>query len=188
MIVIKRTETISELEGIRDLQRKNLKHLISEEEAASQGFVTAEYSMEFFKAMHDATPAIIAKAGDLVVGYALVAVKSVRHHHPLLADLFNSIDKITFNGTLLANVNYVVVGQLCVAKEFRGQGLVQRMYNHYRDCLAAEYDYLVTDVARDNPRSLKAHKTTGFQVVDVLTYGGVSWDIVLWDWRSSPKQ
>ena len=187
MVEIKRTETISELQGIRDLQRKNLKHLISREEADSQGFVTAEYSMEFFKAMHNTCPSIIAKVGDLVVGYALVAVKAVRQEHDLLADLFNSIDKVTFNGKLLANVNYVVVGQLCVAKEYRGQGLVKRMYNFYRDCLSSEYDYLVTDVAQDNPRSLKAHKSTGFQVVEVLTYGGVSWDIVLWDWRNSLK-
>jgi ribosomal protein S18 acetylase RimI-like enzyme len=184
MFEIKRTETFLELEGIKELQSKNLKHLISKEEADSQGFVTAEYSMDFFKAMHDAAPSIIAKSEDLVVGYALVATKSLRHHHDLLADLFNSIDKINFHGKLLRDVNYVVVGQLCVAKEYRGQGLVQRMYNYYRDCLSAEYDYLVTDVARDNPRSLKAHKATGFQVIDELSYGGVSWDIVLWDWRN----
>jgi GNAT superfamily N-acetyltransferase len=182
-VVIKRTETLAELQGISDLQQKNLKHLITPAEADSQGFVTAEYTMEFFKAMHDACPSIIAKADERVVGYALVALKSVRHHHDLLADLFNSIDKVTFKGRLLASVNYVVVGQLCVAKEFRGQGLVQQMYYYYRDCLSDDYDYLITDVAQANPRSLKAHKTTGFQVVDVLTYGGVSWDIVLWDWR-----
>lgn len=187
MVIIKRVTDTAELEGIQELQRKNLKHLITTEEAATQGFVTAEYSKEFFEAMHMASPSIIAKQGDVVVGYALVAVKSIRHHHDLLADLFNCIDKVTYNGILLRNSPYVVVGQLCVAKEYRGQRLAQKMYNYFQECLSTEFDYLITDVARDNPRSLKAHVTTGFKIVDTLTYGGVSWDIVLWDWSSSKK-
>jgi L-amino acid N-acyltransferase YncA len=38
-------------------------------------------------------------------------------------------------------------------------------------------------VAKDNPRSLKAHQKKGFQVIDSLSYGGIGWDIVLWDWN-----
>ncbi len=185
MVIIKRVTDGIELDGIQQLQRKNLKHLITTEEAATQGFVTAEYSKDFFQAMHNASPSIIAKDGDLVVGYALVAIKSIRHHHDLLADLLDCIDKVKYRGVLLCDAPYVVVGQLCVAKEYRGQGLTQKMYNYFKECLAPEFDFLITDVARDNPRSLKAHIKTGFQVIDVLTYGGVSWDIVLWDWRES---
>lgn len=188
MIIVKRANTIAELEGIKTLQDKNLRHILSKEEADSQGFLTAEYTLDFLKMMHYVCPSIIAKDGDKVVGYALVAVKSIRHQHDLLADLFNKIDEVTFNGDLLANINYVVVGQLCVAKEYRSQGLAQKMYNYFKECLSMEFDYLITDVAQDNPRSLKAHLSTGFKVVDTLTYGGISWDIVLWDWRKySPK-
>jgi ribosomal protein S18 acetylase RimI-like enzyme len=95
-----------------------------------------------------------------------------------MADLFNVIDTKTYKGQLLKEVNYVVVGQLCVAEAFRGQGLVKRLYDYYRDCLASEY------VAQANTRSLNAHKKSGFQVIDTLVYGGIGWDIVLWDWRN----
>ncbi len=185
MILIKRVTEGAELEGIQHLQCKNLKHRISKEEADAQGFVTAEYSLDFFKMMHESNPAIIAKDGNEVVGYALVAVKSTRHHHELLAGLFDAIDKLSYQGFLLATSKYVVVGQLCVAKEQRGQGLVQKMYNHFKESLCNEFDYCITDVAQGNPRSLKAHKSTGFQVIDTLIYGGEGWDIVLWDWTSS---
>ena len=102
----------------------------------------------------------------------------------LLADLFNTIDKIEYKGQLLKNSSYVVVGQLCVAKNYRGLGLVQQMYQHFKTSLSGKFEYCLTDIANNNPRSLKAHLKTGFQVVDTLHYGGIDWDIVLWDWNA----
>lgn len=176
--------TIQELHGIKDLQALNLRKNIDAATALSEGFLTAEYTIEYLQQMHDASPSIIAKDGDTVVGYALVATKEVRNGHDLMADLFNVIDTKYYNGKCLDEVNYVVVGQLCVAKEYRGQGLVKGLYDYYRDCYAADYEYLITDVAQANTRSLNAHKKSGFIVIDTLEYGGIGWDIVLWDWRS----
>lgn len=187
MVVIKRVSEQKELDGIKKLQTANLKSKISLEESSAEGFLTAEYTPEFLRLMHEASPSIIAVDGDEVVGYALVATKAVRAHHALLSDLFDSIDSKSFQGRLLGDVNYVVVGQLCVAKSHRGQGLVQRMYNFYRDELADEFEFLVTDVDEKNPRSLKAHINSGFEVIDTLTYGGSLWHIVLWDWRKTPR-
>lgn len=183
-IVIKRVSENDELVGIAHLQALNLRKNIDADTAMSQGFLTAEYTLEYLKAMNDVSPSIIAKDGDKVVGYALVATKEVRNGHDLMADLFNVIDTKSYKGQLLKEVNYVVVGQLCVGEGYRGQGLVKSMYDFYRDCYAAEYEYLITDVAQANTRSLKAHKKSGFEVIDTLVYGGIGWDIVLWDWRS----
>jgi ribosomal protein S18 acetylase RimI-like enzyme len=165
-VVITRASTNEELFAILHLQNLNLRKNIDIATAADQGFLTAEYTLEYLKAMHDASPSIIAKDGDTVAGYALVATKEVRNGHDLMADLFNVIDTKSYNGQLLKEVNYVVVGQLCVAEAYRGQGLVKIMYDYYRDCLAAEYEYLITDVAQANVRSLNAHKKSGFQVID----------------------
>jgi len=173
-----------ELVGIRDLQVLNLRKNIDAATAVSDGFLTAEYTIEYIQQMHDASPSIIVKDGNQVVGYALVATKAVREGHDLMADLFNVIDTKYYKGKSLKEVNYVVVGQLCVAKGYRGQGLVKRMYDYYRDCYAKEYEYLITDVAQANTRSLNAHKKSGFIVIDTLEYGGIGWDIVLWDWRN----
>ncbi|HEX3024166.1 MAG TPA: GNAT family N-acetyltransferase [Chitinophagaceae bacterium] len=182
MIKIKRVTNDAEVEGIKKLQSENLNINISAEEAALQGFLSAVYSVEFLKIMNDASPAIIAVDDNIVVGYALVSTKEIRYHHDLLADLFNAIDKINYDGINLKDANYVVVGQLCVAKNYRGKGLVQQMYQHFRDSLQHQFDYCLTDVAQANPRSLKAHLTTGFKIINTLTYGGISWDVVMWDW------
>ncbi len=183
MITIKRVTNYSELEGIKKLQEENLKINLTEQEIVMQGFVTAEYTMDFLEKMHSESPSIIAKDGVRVVGYTLVAVKAIRYDHDLLGDLFNTLDNLIYRGQLLKDSRYVVVGQLCVSKNYRGLGLVQQMYQHYKNCLSGEFDYCITDVAQDNPRSLKAHLKCGFRVIDTLKYGGLSWDIVLWDWK-----
>jgi ribosomal protein S18 acetylase RimI-like enzyme len=182
MVIIKRVSTISELEGIKQLQQDNLKANLSPGESETEGFVTAEYSMDFLQKMHQAGASIIAKDGELVVGYALVAHPSIRHEHELLDDLFNAIDQTQWQGKLLQESKYVVVGQLCVSKFYRGMGLVNRMYDYYKECLSGEFDYCLTDIVQNNQRSLKAHRKAGFQVVNTLDYGGSMWDIVLWQW------
>jgi len=187
MVEITRVSSVSEIIGIRDLQALNLKQNITAEESIEQGFLTAAFTIEYLQQMNSASPAIIAKDGDKLVGYALVATKEIRKGHDLLEGLFDAIDECEYNGKLLREVNYVVVGQLCVAKEYRGQDLVQKLYGHFRDCLSNEFTYLVTDVAKANARSLKAHKKRGFQVINELMYGGFGWDIVLWNWNAAAQ-
>jgi len=172
-----------ELAGIQQLQRENLFKNLLPGVAEKEGFVTAEYSFEFLKNLHGDCPSIVAVDGDKIAGNALVALTSIRNFHDLLSDLFNAIDKVKYKGEFLKDKSYVVVGQLCVARDYRGQGLANRLYQFFRSQLSGQFDYCLTDVARDNPGSLKVHLKSGFQVVDTLQYGGLEWDIVLWDWN-----
>ena len=184
---VTRVSSPGELIGIRDLQALNLKQNITAEEAIDQGFLTAVYTIDYLQEMNSVSPSIITKDNDKVVGYALVVTKESRKGHDLIEGLFDAIDECEYNGKTLKDVNYVVVGQLCVAKEYRGQGLVQKLYGHFRNCLSNEFTYLVTDVAQANVRSLKAHKKRGFKVINELMYGGFGWDIVLWDWNEDDQ-
>lgn len=179
MLQIKLVSTDIEIEQIKLLQEKNLRQNISDQEADSQGFLTASYTMEYLKKMNASFPSVIAKDGDKIVGYAMVTTHEVKEGHDLLKDLFNNIERCSYEGRLLKGTRFVVVGQLCVAKEYRGQDLVTRMYDFFADAVKEQYEYMATDVDCDNHRSLKAHAKAGFQVIDSLIYGGKKWDIVI---------
>lgn len=187
MIEIKCVTKDSELEAIQALQRANLRKNLSEPEAAKEGFLIAEYSLDFLRRMHESHPSVIAVDGDQLVGYALVTTKTARDGHSLLDDLCTHIDRLTYKNRPLKNAKYVLVGQLCVDKCHRGKGLVQQMYGLFRESLQSHYDYGITDVARANQRSLQAHLKTGFQVIHSIQFEGLEWDVILWDWtRKSP--
>ncbi|HEX8548709.1 MAG TPA: GNAT family N-acetyltransferase [Cytophagaceae bacterium] len=179
---IKLVQSVEELKGIILLQKANLRKNLSLEKAAIEGFLTAEYDLSYLQELHAAHPSVIAVENDNVIGYALVALKEVGLKHDLLADLINTIDSLNYKGVSLKQANYVLVGQLCVAEGFRGQGVVQKLYNGFKDALKTKFEYCLTDVAEDNPRSLKAHLNAGFKVIDRLNYGGIGWSVVLWDW------
>ena len=185
MIITKLASQDSELTGILALQRENLKKHVSITEAAEFGFLIAEYSLEYLRQMNHYQPAIIAMEGSRVVGYALVATTEVREGHPLLADLFHQIDQLRFRDEPLKGESYVVVGQLCVAKGYRGIGLVHRLYGLFRESLQGRFRYAITDVARTNRRSLQAHRKTGFQVIHSIKFEGLEWDVILWDWTAN---
>ena len=181
MITLQLVTTEQEMEGVLALQQANLRKNITQEEAESQGFLMAEYDLAFLALLHKASPGIIAKDGKKVVGYSLVALPETARHHELLADHVENIERCIFDGKPVEN--YAIVAQLCVSKEYRGQDLVQKLYGGFRDNYADQYTYCVTDVAQANHRSLKAHQKRGFQIIDTLDYGGIGWDIVLWDWN-----
>jgi len=181
------TETTADLEGILRLQHENLKMGLTHAEACREGFTTAVYTLDYLRDMHRLHPSVVARSGDRVVGYALVTLPDLRHGHPLLEDLFRQLDRVRFRGRNLSEAGYVVVGQLCVAKAYRGKGLVQAMYGRFSACLSDRFAFCACDVDRENPRSLRAHLRTGFEVVDTLAYGGALWDMLVWDWRLPPS-
>lgn len=184
MIVVKQVTEKDELKGISKLQKANLRKNISTEEAAEQGFVTAQYTLAFLAKMHKASPAIVAKVDREIVAYALVALRKEALGHPLLLDLVQQIDKCVYREQKLENVDYVIVGQLCVAKNYRGKGLSQQLYLKFKACYAHNFTYCITDVASNNKPSLAAHQKIGFETIASLNYGGIAWDIVLWNWRA----
>ncbi|MBL7697756.1 MAG: GNAT family N-acetyltransferase [Chitinophagaceae bacterium] len=183
-ILITTASTLSDLQAIKSLQEKNMKSALAPSEAQTEGFVTAEYSLEFLQLMNEASPAIVAKDGEQIAGYAIATIKSIGIQHDLLRDLFDTIETLSYQSKRLGDTNYIVVGQLCVAKGYRGMGIAKLLYEAFRKIYSTQFDYCITDVAEDNPRSLAAHIKAGFQVVNTLHYGGVSWHVVLWDWNS----
>ena len=182
MVHIKTVSSYEELVGIKKLLEANLKQNLSLEERASQGFVTCDYSIEFLTTIQQKHPSIIAVDQGEVVGYALVVTRDSKHLHPLIEDLVDKFPQYTYNNTPLDQLNFCMVGQLCVGKSHRGQGLVQSLYHGYRDHYNHLFDYLITDVDTLNTRSLKAHQNTGFQVVGQLEFGQAQWNLVVWEW------
>ncbi len=117
----KTAETYEEFVGILDLQQQNhIKNL----DSIDQGFVFAEHSVEDLVKMNSFAPHIIAKDEDLVVAYILGMTVESRFDIEMLIPMFEQFDEIEVNGTPLSAYNYIVVGQVAVAKDYRGQGIL----------------------------------------------------------------
>lgn len=186
MVIITTVQSEADVAGILTLQRANLRRNLPADVQAGQGFVTVEHDPDVLARMNKAAPSIIAKDGDVVVGYALTMLPAFAGDVPELLPLFTTINALTYQNAPLDDYAYYVMGQVCVADGYRGQRIFDRMYAHHRAVYGDRYRLLVTDISSHNTRSLRAHERVGFRPIHQFYDAnlGESWVIVVWDWTS----
>jgi GNAT superfamily N-acetyltransferase len=177
-----------EVRQILDLQAANLASVLTPETIASQGFVTVRHDLDVLERMNATAPAIIAKDGERVVGYALVMPRAFASEVPILEPLFQMLDGLPWQGVLLRDLTrWFVMGQICIAAGYRGRGIFDGLYRtmaaEYRD----RYDFTITEVAARNTRSLRAHARAGFQTLQVYPDAttGEQWHVIALDFTAA---
>lgn len=190
-ITITKANTQEELQGILTLQSENLEVNISQEELDKEGFVTVVHNEKTLSEISGSYKHIIAKnEEDEVVGYVLVMLKEFAKTIPILVPMFDMIDTIDYEGASLSSADYFVVGQVCVKKGFRGRGIFRQLNLYLFDSLKKEFDFVITEVATRNPRSIKAHAKIGFNTIhEYKSDLNEEWAIILRDIRKdgAPK-
>jgi GNAT superfamily N-acetyltransferase len=184
-VQIVKATTEEDLIQILALQSANHRSNLTEEERTMQGFVTLIYDLDFLRVMPAGNHHIIAKDGDKVVGYVMLMDRSSNHLMKEGAGIFPVFNELEYKGKKFKEINYCSVGQVCVHKDYAGQGLLSKMYAYYKACYKGVYDLAMTDISYLNHRSMKAHKKAGFEVVHRFDEPdqGEPWDIIVWDWR-----
>jgi hypothetical protein len=181
-IIFKRATTDNDLIQILELQSKYHFGNISDEEKNNEGFLTAKHSFNQLKQINDAENAIIAVDNKKIIAYAIAMRKDACPSDMLVfKDLFETLESLEYKNQKLSNFKMILVGQLCVDKEFRGMGVVPSLYKKFFECLKEKYDIAVTDISELNPRSLKAHIKSGFEVIHCFfdNYTQTNWNVVL---------
>ena len=150
------------------LQKENLYSSISEQQQEQEGFVFAEHTLELLKKMAGHLPQVIATCSDRVIGYNLAMPVAMRNELSSLIPMFNEFERCSYHGELLASYNYMVGGQVCVHKNFRGQGLLSQLYHETRNKLPDSYQLCVTEISARNINSLKVHQKMGFEIIVLI--------------------
>jgi hypothetical protein len=171
-----------ELNQIFALNQQNLKQQLTIEEQKTEGFVTWLYSIDLLQKMHSLAPSIVVKDNDKVVGYALTTLKEASVFHPDLQTMFQNLEPLDFNGKPLFSYSFYCMGQICIAKEYRGQGLVQLLYQKHREVYSPKYDLLLTEISTSNKRSQQAHEKVGFKTIHTYRDALDEWNVVVWPW------
>ena len=182
-----RYATIEGEEDIRQvlaLQQANHTTSVSADIAASQGFVTVQHNFDLLKKMNEAIPQVIAKDGGKLAGYALVMLPSFQDLIPVLKPMFILLDNLDFGGKKISEYQYYVMGQVCVADGYRGTGIFDGLYHKHRALFREQFEFVVTEVANRNARSIRAHHRVGFKTIHTYQDETDLWEIVLWDFEN----
>lgn len=181
--------TREDLRDILDLQRANLEAALSATEVRAQGFVTVAHTLEILEQMHALAASVIARAPDgALAGYALTMLPACRGLLPVLAPMFALLDTLAIDGRPLRSSRFYVMGQICVARRFRGSGVVEALYHEHAARYRDRFDWIVTEVATRNERSLRAHARIGFREIARNRDAADEWSIIAWDLRGPAGQ
>tara|TARA_R110000772_G_scaffold59831_2_gene135207 strand:+ start:298 stop:828 length:531 start_codon:yes stop_codon:yes gene_type:complete len=160
MIQYKTASSSEELHQILMLQKTNLPSSLSSEEIDQEGFLTVHHEFDILKRMNDVCPHIIAVDKNVLAGYTLCMHTKFGEDIEILKPLFIEIEKHS-----KPFKTYVVMGQVCVAKEYRKQGVFRNLYTKMKASIFPEFDAIVTEVDASNRRSLEAHYAIGFKTL-----------------------
>jgi GNAT superfamily N-acetyltransferase len=183
MVTLTTVSDKEELQQILALQQRNLIQNIDDEEMKAQGFVTMIHSLEILQQMHHLAPSVIAKSKDRVIGYALVMLRGCRELFPPLEPMFKNFDTLRYKDRPLNEYRFYVMGQVCVDKEYRRTGLFDQLYQKHKEIYSGQFDFIMTEIATRNHRSLKAHQRVGFEILNTYRDELDEWAVVLWNWK-----
>ncbi len=172
-ITYHRVRSDEELEAILKLQKANIKTTLSSAEQIKEGFVTVNHTLDLLERMNNFCPHMIAKHDGRVVAYALCMLESFRNDIPILIPMFTEIDKVITTG-----LRYIVMGQICVAKSYRGRGIFRSLYNYMVTELQLDFDLIITEVDASNTRSSGAHRSVGFKVLNTYQANDHNWELI----------
>ncbi|HKS28356.1 MAG TPA: GNAT family N-acetyltransferase [Pyrinomonadaceae bacterium] len=181
MTTITIASTDQHFEEILALQRLYHTRTLSAEVQSVEGFVYAEHNLPLLRRMAAESPQAIALSEGRVVGYCLSLPFSLQEEVPALVPMFEQFKRCVYRGRPLLDYRLIVGGQVCVDREYRGQGLLARLYDQLRVSVGQTRDLCVTEISTRNQVSVRAHERMGFEIINTYSDAGEDWVIVAWN-------
>ena len=166
-------QTAEELAGILSLQKKNLRAVVSNEDREKEGFLTVSHNLQILTEMNNSCPHVIAKHANQVVGYTLCMHPKFGDKIPVLRPMFREIEALDEKVE-----KYIVMGQVCIDKDYRGLGVFRKLYETMRQQVSSSFTTIITEVDATNTRSLNAHYAVGFSLLTTHRSHGQDWHLV----------
>ena len=173
MIVYKQADAEEEIQQIINLQQQNLPKNLSEQEKKEQGFLTVEHTFDLLWEMNSVFPHTLATDNGKVIGYTLSMSPEFAEDIDILRSMFAEIKKY------VDGKGFIVMGQICIAKTHRGQGIFKGLYYHMRAFTQKKFNTIITEVDVKNERSMNAHKAVGFEEFSRHSSDGRIWSLII---------
>jgi hypothetical protein len=172
-MIIYRNAVPDDLAGVAELQKRYHISTILEEDKAD-GFVTTLFSPEqFLSLMRDENGLAVACDGGKIISYAMAASWEYWSAWPLFRHMIADLPNIEYLGRVLSTENSYQYGPVCIAGEYRGQGVLEHIFEFSRRQMASRYPVMVTFINRINPRSYDAHtRKVGMDLIKTFDFNG----------------
>ena len=173
---------ISDIPNVLGLQVNNLFRNVSEDERRKEGFVSFESSPELLKEIINDGGIILAKSNGLTVGYLIYFSLTQGKKIANFLKLIESVEERVYKNRKLKEQNFCILGQICIEKNWRNNGILEKLYVKLRADLLGVYDLAISDISEDNKKSVHVHlEKMNFENMGVYSHNDKNWVVVLLD-------
>lgn len=172
----------SHVEGILKLHAKYQIDSIKEEDK-KDGFVTTAFTKEQLEDIIEKEQGIfVALKNDVVVAYVMSASWTYWSKWPMFVYMIEDLPNLRYLGREITVDNSYQYGPVCVDKAFRGQGILEALFDFALEKMSKKYEILVTFVNKINPRSFEAHKRKlGLEVIQEFEFNNNNYYEMVFD-------
>lgn len=178
-----RIGTRADIPGILTLQNQYLYRYLSEEERKN-GFVTTPFTRLQIEEIIKQHGVFVAENKDAqIIAYAFAGSWEYFSQWEIFNYMIARFPNLYFLGQPITTKNSFQYGPVCIDLPYRGQGLLNRLFEEMRVSFVKKYPISITFINKINVISEKAHtKKLGWEIIDNFafnnnTYIGLAFDM-----------
>mgnify|MGYP003527246630 FL=1 len=180
---------LAQIEDIEKVLELHFKYQIDsiKQEDKKDGFITTAFTKEQMIDLITLEQGLfIAVENDRIVAYVMSASWDFWSRWPMFAFMIEDLHNLEYLGQKLSVQNSYQYGPVCVDKEYRGSGVLEKLFDFARENMAKRFPILVTFINKINPRSYEAHtKKLKLEVIKEFTYNNNNYYELVYDTSKS---
>jgi GNAT superfamily N-acetyltransferase len=148
--------------------------------ARQQGFLTGVFTAPALQAMLASVPGQVAYHGQELAGFVINSKLAPERYPPLVQQISALLPSLVYQQQPLAKYSWFFYGPVLVRKEYRGQGLLQQLFQATKQELKGTFNLGIAFIAEANAASLHVHtQKLGLEIVGSIDFQGTPYAILV---------
>ena len=181
-----RIGNINDINGILSLQEKNLYINLNEKEREN-GFVTTPFTINQIKEIIEQNGLFITENKNKeIIAYVFAGSWKYFEQWEIFNFMVARFSKLSFNENKITTENSFQYGPVCIDKNYRGNGLLNLIFEEMRIEFYKKYPISITFINKVNAISEKAHtKKLGWEIIDEFEFNNNAYVGLAFDMKNS---
>ena len=151
-----------------------------DEEARKGGFLTGSFAAPALGAMLASVPGQVAYYQEELAGFVINSKLPAERYPPFIQAINELLPSLLYQQRPVTDYRWFYYGPVLVRQEYRGQGLLQQLFEATKQTLAGRFDLGVAFIAAENAASRWVHtQKLGLEAVGEISFQGQSYDILV---------
>ncbi|MEQ9404762.1 MAG: GNAT family acetyltransferase [Cyclobacteriaceae bacterium] len=161
----------SDIDGMVNLQKKNLFSELNEEER-KRGFVTTPFTLEQIEEAIRNNGLFVSEDNNKIVAYAFAGSWNYFEQWPIFPYMTSRFPDLNFKDFDISVQNTFQYGPVCIDINYRGKGLLNSIFEEMRIEWVKKFPLSITFINAVNEISARAHKKIGWEIIDRFEFSG----------------